>query len=203
MAKKRSISAKKDDVHELDIIFPDRPVEITGQSIMIREYPFPDALRLLSVAEPIIKELKDKYVDIPEFSEANETLSNHNEAVCLLISKACEISVEEIMQLTMDEGSLIVGVWWDINKYGLFEYFKESSKNNNKHDAWTSNITYLLMNGVSLEEIKRLTIRQFSALISAVSNAERNKIADMITLVSIGTNGGKETAKIVKSLRKY
>lgn len=204
MAKKRSSSEKKNDVHELEILFPERSVEIAGRSITIKEYSFLEALRLLSVAEPIISALKQKYTDIPDFEEAQELLLKHKAEVAFLISQSCNLTAQEITQLTPEEGVVLLGVWWEVNKYGLFEFFKEINNrttNKNNH-AWTNNITYLLKNGFSLNDTKQLTIRQLKLYTQSLGELERHKMADHITVVSVGTNGGKETAKIVKDLRK-
>ncbi len=59
-----------------------------------------------------------------------------------------------------------------------------------------------MLNGFSLDQIRKLTLRQIQLIYKNLQRKERRKMASHITAVSLGFNGGKEATKVVKELQK-
>ena len=115
MAKK-CVSSKKQDVNELDILFPERSVEIAGRSITVREYSFVEGQRLLYLAEPFIKELTASLTgDIPLYSDIQFIAAKHIDNIIKLIAISIDQSDEWVCGLSVNDGELLNNLWWSVN----------------------------------------------------------------------------------------
>lgn len=199
MARKR-VSSKKQDVNDLEILFPDRSVTIAERSITVREYSFVEGQRLLYLAEPFIRELNKNYVGIPSFAQVKNIIFKYSYIICQLISRACELSIKDINDASIDEGIILYETWWEVNKYVVSEAFSE--KTTTQTVSWGELFAYLVSKGFSHNQLANLTLRQIKFYFEALNKLDRRKMASHITAISIGFNGGKEATKIVKELQK-
>lgn len=115
MAKKR-VSSKKQDVNELDILFPERSATIAGRSIIVKEYSFVEGQRLLYLAEPLIRELTNLYIgDIPSYSDIQFLVAKHIDNIIKLVAASIDQPEEWICSLKASEGELLNNIWWAVN----------------------------------------------------------------------------------------
>lgn len=199
----RKSTANKETVHELEILFPERSLEIDGRVFEIKEYSFVECLKFGHLLEPLINEVKKEYSGIPSGLEIKEILLNHFDVIRFMLPKVCNITEEELNHLAIESGEILTIVWWDVNRYSLFDLFKDKKKAaKEKGTEWIDAVTTLRGSGIPTEEIRKLTLRQFQSYLESIYRLKRHDMADEILSVSIGTNGGKDTIKTVKDLRK-
>lgn len=114
MAKKRV--AKQEPVSDLAILHPDRPVEIAGRSIVVREYGFIEGQRLLHLAEPLIKEIANAFAGgVPAFIEFQFIAAKYIDNLTKLISVSIDQPEEWLEGLSPIDGDLLLNIWWEVN----------------------------------------------------------------------------------------
>lgn len=115
MAKKRS-SSKKENVNELDILFPERSAEMAGRSITVREYSFIEGQRLLYLAEPFIKDVIALFAgDTPDYNEIQFIAAKHIDNLIKLVAVSVDQPESWVEGLSSEDGNKLLGIWWEVN----------------------------------------------------------------------------------------
>lgn len=115
MARKR-VSSKKQDVNDLEILFPDRSVTIAGRSITVREYSFIEGQRLLYLAEPFIRELASTLTgDTPSYSDIQFIAARHVDNILKLVAISVDQPEEWVRGLSATDGDTLNNIWWAVN----------------------------------------------------------------------------------------
>lgn len=105
---------------ELEILQPDREVDIAGEKIAVREYTWTEAIGLGRIAAPLIEDLNRLFSDAePTLDGLMVALEGHKQSLFELISKAIDRPVEWIEKLSDADGLLLLHVFWRVNS-GFF-----------------------------------------------------------------------------------
>lgn len=104
--------------HDIEVLHPERDVLLSGgRKLHVREYGHVEWLRLLPLAEPLVKSIADA-LDAgrdPSYEEALDCLARHIDALAPLIAQACGMAVADYEALNPSEGELVLMTWWGVN----------------------------------------------------------------------------------------
>lgn len=116
----REPSAAEQAAEDLTVIFPDSSIQISGEAIIVSEYPFMQWLELKPLHTEFLNELaelvgqSDQGIDIDELMEFFEDQFQHVQA---LISASIDRPVEFFKTLKSDESETLILTWWNVNKH--------------------------------------------------------------------------------------
>lgn len=120
MAKKIDRAAKpvKDEsANELEILVPERDIEIAGTAITVREYSFIEGLKLRSKMQPLIDALYKSITAtaMPELEDIIIILSEQNELIVELVAQSAGVEIDWIEELGQEDGYRLMLTWWAVN----------------------------------------------------------------------------------------
>lgn len=102
---------------ELEILVPERDIEIAGVAITVREYSFIEGLKLRSKMQPLIDALYKSITAtaMPELEDIIIILSEQNELVVELVAQSANVAVSWIEELGQEDGYRLMLTWWAVN----------------------------------------------------------------------------------------
>lgn len=105
---------------ELEILHPDREIEIGGEQITVREYSWAESIDLGRIAAPILEDLSRLFGDDdPSLEGLQAVLEGHKDALFRLIAAAIDRPVDWIARLSDADGLLLLHSFWRVNS-GFF-----------------------------------------------------------------------------------
>lgn len=109
---------EKAGAEDLQVLHPERTLQIAGREITIREYGFVEGLGLRPLIQPFLEDLYslvnvDKVV--PPLEDILGVLGKHSELVAKLMATAADVDLEWVHQLPSREGNTLLYVWWIVN----------------------------------------------------------------------------------------
>ena len=103
--------------NELDILHPDRQLNLRGQMLTVREFRHLEWLRLLPTVEPLIAAMAATLSSgrTVSYEDALALMATHIDTLSPLVVQASGITPTLWEQLTPDEGELLLMTFWGAN----------------------------------------------------------------------------------------
>lgn len=116
-APAKPVPAKKAGADDLQVLHPNRDLEIEGRKITVREYGFVEGLGLRPLMQPLLNDLYDvtKEGGLPELDAVIGLLGKHHDLVVHLMATAIDVEEEWVRGLPHRPGKLLLYVWWIVN----------------------------------------------------------------------------------------
>lgn len=92
-----SASGQEPGADDLEILHPDRTVEIHGRTVTMREYGFVEGLKLRATMQPFLDDLHAMVVNdrgLPPLDRIIDVLASHHSLVVQLIAQAADVELE-------------------------------------------------------------------------------------------------------------
>ena len=122
MGKKVSPPAKPDPAEkagsdDLQVLHPNRDLEIEGRKLTVREYGFVEGLGLRPLIQPFLEDLYIimKGSGVPELEAVIGVLGKHNDLVVMLMATSANVDEAWVRSLSHRPGKLLLYVWWIVN----------------------------------------------------------------------------------------
>ena len=115
--KKKADQPENPGDDDLEILHPERVVELRGERYTVHEYDFITGNRLLGQAEPLIADLhtlmeSSTAITLPQ---VHGLLGRHAELVAELSAISIKQPLEFVAGLTQSEGYDLLMWWWSVN----------------------------------------------------------------------------------------
>ncbi|WP_374439138.1 DUF6631 family protein [Pseudomonas panipatensis] len=109
--------AAKAGADDLQVLHPNRSLEIEGKQITVREYGFVEGMGLRPVMQPLIDDLYTitKAGGVPEIEVVLGVLGKHQDLLVHLMSVAADVDESWIRSLPYRPGKHLLYVWWAVN----------------------------------------------------------------------------------------
>ncbi len=117
-ARDSSASGQAPGADDLEILHPERTVEIHGRTLTIREYGFVEGLKLRATMQPFLDELHAMVAQekgVPAVERIIGALATHHSLVVQLIAQAVDVEPEWIKALPARPGKDLMYLWWVVN----------------------------------------------------------------------------------------
>lgn len=101
---------------DLEIIHPERPAEIAGRKVVVREYGFIEGLKLRGTIQPLLNDLVQSF-DQQRFKldEIEAVLGEHADLVVELVATAADVEPDWVRALDDRDGTYLLHLWWTVN----------------------------------------------------------------------------------------
>lgn len=101
---------------ELDVLYPERKLEVAGREVTVREYGFLQGLKLRKLYSPMVTALAEcmQQPGAP-VSQVAGILAENADAVVQLMAEATGLDTDVIEQLSGTEGNALMTAWWACN----------------------------------------------------------------------------------------
>jgi len=107
---------------DLEILHPERELEIAGETVLVREFGFIEAARLSALAKPVIDDLSGLMTD-PEaeigLGVLDDILTRHTDIMVRLLARAVDRDPAWIESLSDADGQRLMLTFWEVNS-GFF-----------------------------------------------------------------------------------
>lgn len=104
-------------VNDLQVLFPDREIEIAGEKLTVREFRYREGLQAAALARPFLAGLRELLTGAGEIEpEAVLALQAEHAAAWLeLVALSCGKPVEWVANLPDKDAMALDGVFWEVN----------------------------------------------------------------------------------------
>ena len=111
----------------MEVLHPERFIELGGAKVMVREYGNVEWLRLLPVAEPLVAAIADMLAspDEPTYEVVLTAIATHTDGLLPLILQAVDRDMAWLESLASDEVENLLMAWWGVN----FRFFVQRAQN--------------------------------------------------------------------------
>lgn len=119
MAEK--VTATKEESNDLATLMPNREITLAGETIMVREYSFKDALTIGNEIDQFVALIVAEMNSTNKLSieQADLIIINNLELVYSLISTSIQKPITWIEALSYEDGLQLLDWWWVVNS-GFF-----------------------------------------------------------------------------------
>lgn len=119
MAEK--VTATKEESNDLATLMPNREIVLAGETIIVREYSFKDALTIGNDIDQFVTLIVTEMNGTNKMTidKADSIIMNHLELVYSLISTSIQKPVSFIESLPYSDGLQLLDWWWVVNS-GFF-----------------------------------------------------------------------------------
>ncbi len=102
---------------DLDVLHPERVVQIGGRKLVVREYGGVEWLRLLPMTRPMVEAIAAQLeaCTTPTYDDALQVLSAHTDSLLPLVAQAADIDLSEFGAISPGEIELLLMTWWGVN----------------------------------------------------------------------------------------
>jgi len=108
-----------DGADDLEILHPERQLEIAGVKVTMREYGFVEGMRLATKAAPIVHAIKGLSTDLTgaglEYSALEAVFAAHMDTITDMAAQACDQPVAWVRTLPPEDGENLIFTWWAVN----------------------------------------------------------------------------------------
>jgi len=115
----RTQAPPDDGADDLEILHPEREIEIAGVKVTMREYGFVEGMRLAGKAAPIVHDIKGLSADVTgaglEYSALEAVFATHADTITDMVAQACDQPVEWVRTLPPEDGENLIFTWWAVN----------------------------------------------------------------------------------------
>ena len=125
--KAAAVPAADREPSDMEVLHPERFVELGGQKIMVREYGNVEWLRLLPVAEPMVAAVAEMLAgpNEPTYEVVLNAIATHTDGLLPLILQAVDRDIDWLESLAPDEVEVLLQAWWGVN----FHFFVQRARN--------------------------------------------------------------------------
>ncbi len=112
---------------DMEVLHPERFVELGGVKVMVREYGNVEWLRLLPVAEPMVAAIAEMLVgpNEPTYEVVLHAIATHTDGLLPLILQAVDRDMDWLESLASNEVENLLMAWWGVN----FHFFVQRARN--------------------------------------------------------------------------
>ncbi|AFR52194.1 hypothetical protein I5Q65_08090 [Pseudomonas aeruginosa] len=102
---------------DLQILHPEREIEVAGRKLTVREYGFVEGLRLRPMIQPLLDDLYaiSQGAVLPDLEQILVVLGQHSDLIPHLMAVAADVDEEWVKGLPHRDGSFLLYVWWLVN----------------------------------------------------------------------------------------
>lgn len=115
----RAQDAQAEGADDLEILHPEREIEIAGVKVVMREYGFVEGMHLAAKAAPIVHDIKSLAADLTdvrlEYSALEAVFAMHMDIIIDMVAQACDQPMEWVRELSPEDGEALTFVWWAVN----------------------------------------------------------------------------------------
>lgn len=117
---RREKAAQSDGADDLEILHPERKLEIAGTTVTMREYGFVEGMRLAATAAPIVHDLSTitgaaDDGGMLEYARLQAVFATHVDAITGMVAQACDQPREWVEGLGDGDGQALLFAWWAVN----------------------------------------------------------------------------------------
>lgn len=117
---KRKANPVDDAADDLEILHPERELQIAGVKITMREYGFVEGMRLAGAAAPVVHDLAalsgaNVAGSLLEYANLQAVFAKHVDAIVGMVAQACDQPVEWVSKLQPVDGENLLLTWWAVN----------------------------------------------------------------------------------------
>lgn len=115
MAEK--VTATKEESNDLATLMPNREITLAGETIMVREYSFKDALTIGNEIDQFVTLIVIEMNGTNKITieQADSIIMNNLELVYSLISTSIQKPISFIEALSYEDGLQLLDWWWVVN----------------------------------------------------------------------------------------
>ena len=115
MAEK--VTATKEESNDLATLMPNREITLAGETIMVREYSFKDALTIGNEIDQFVTLIVTEMNGTNKITieQADSIIMNNLELVYPLISTSIQKPISFIEALSYEDGLQLLDWWWVVN----------------------------------------------------------------------------------------
>ncbi len=115
MAEK--VTATKEESNDLATLMPNREITLAGETIMVREYSFKDALTIGNEIDQFVTLIVTEMNGTNKITieQADSIIMNNLELVYSLISTSIQKPISFIEALSYEDGLQLLDWWWVVN----------------------------------------------------------------------------------------
>jgi hypothetical protein len=108
-----------DGANDMEVLHPERELQLAGQAVVVREYGNVEWLRLLPRAEPLVATIAQALQadESPTYEQALRTIAEHVDGLLPLIAQAVDRDLAWIDTLEPAEVELLLMTWWGVNAH--------------------------------------------------------------------------------------
>ena len=119
MAEK--VTAKKEELNDLNALMPNREITVAGETITVREYSFKDALTIGNEIDQFVTLIVTEMNGTNKINieQADSIIMNNLELIYSLISTSIQKPISFIESLSYSDGLQLLDWWWVVNS-GFF-----------------------------------------------------------------------------------
>lgn len=99
---------------DLAVLYPELPLTIAGEAIVVREYGFIEGLRLRPTVAAFVADLGVLMRSQPIVEDVYDLLGTHVDAIQLAIAVSISRDVEWVRVLNDKDGDQLVQTWWTV-----------------------------------------------------------------------------------------
>jgi hypothetical protein len=112
--------ANADGADDLEILHPEREIEIAGRKIVMREYGGVEGIRLAGAAAPVVHDLAaltsaDKGGDMLAYLNLQAVFAKHVDAITGMVAQACDQPRAWVESLGDADLQTLLVTWWAVN----------------------------------------------------------------------------------------
>lgn len=115
MAEK--VTATKEESNDLATLMPNREITLAGETIIVREYSFKDALTIGNEIDQFVTLIVTEMNGTNKITieQADSIIMNNLELVYSLISTSIQKPISFIEALSYEDGLQLLDWWWVVN----------------------------------------------------------------------------------------
>jgi hypothetical protein len=103
---------------DLDVLHPQRSIDVGGRELVIREYGLVEGLRLRPLHGPLVAALADasRRGEADDYEMVLDVLARHADALVALMAAAADTDEAFVRSLRGADADLLVLTWWSVNR---------------------------------------------------------------------------------------
>ncbi|KEH07070.1 hypothetical protein GY14_30165 [Delftia tsuruhatensis] len=112
-------SANTSSVSDMEVLHPERELQLAGEAVVVREYGNVEWLRLLPRAEPLVATIAQALQadESPTYEQALRTIAEHVDGLLPLIAQAVDREPAWVDTLAPAEVEMLLMTWWGVNAH--------------------------------------------------------------------------------------
>ncbi len=111
-----SASAPDKGADDLNVLHPEREVELDGRTVTVREYGFVEGLKIQRSAAVLVAALVEAQgAGDVAYQSVQSIMADHADILIDLMARAADVDADWIRGLSDEDGQLLMMVWWSVN----------------------------------------------------------------------------------------
>lgn len=116
--EKRKKMADPEQADDLDILYPEQTMEISGRAITMKEYSFGEVLKHRRLMQPLVDGLRRLAGETGtglSMEDILDMIADNHELIVRLIALACDQEKDWVEGLSASAGNDMLYLWWSVN----------------------------------------------------------------------------------------